>query len=63
MELKVIDGIIKEPVGGAHRNYDEAARLVKEQIVNSLAELSPVPPDTLIDQRILKYEKMGFYKE
>jgi len=63
MELGVIDGIIKEPVGGAHRNYDEAAKLVKTHIVNALNDLLVIPPDDLIEERLEKYGKMGFFKE
>src|SRR5665213_2932278 len=40
LKLGLIDGIIPEPAAGAHEDHDEAARLVKEQLVRSLAELS-----------------------
>ena len=40
LELGLIDGIIPEPAAGAHEDHDEAARLVKEQLVRSLQELS-----------------------
>ncbi|MCD6117272.1 acetyl-CoA carboxylase carboxyltransferase subunit alpha [bacterium] len=63
IELGVIDDIIKEPVGGAHRNYDEAARLVKINIIDALNDLLLIPPDELIEQRLEKYGKMGFFKE
>jgi acetyl-CoA carboxylase carboxyl transferase subunit alpha len=63
LELKVIDEIIPEPLGGAHRNVDEAAKIIKERIVKHLGELSVIPREMLIDKRIEKYGKMGYYKE
>jgi acetyl-CoA carboxylase carboxyl transferase subunit alpha len=61
MELKIIDGIIKEPKGGAHRDHDAAAELVKAQILDSLMRLSVLSPAELIDQRIEKYSQMGHW--
>lgn len=63
LELKVINEIIPEPMGGAHRNVDEAAKIIKERIVKHLGELSVIPREMLIDKRIEKYGKMGYYKE
>lgn len=59
LELEVIDGIIKEPLGGAHRDYDASAEAVKKQILKSLKKLSAMKPDKLVEQRIDKYSKMG----
>ncbi len=61
IELKIIDGIIKEPKGGAHRDHDAAAELVKAQILDSLMRLSVLSPAELIDQRIAKYSQMGHW--
>lgn len=61
MELHIIDGIIKEPKGGAHRDHDAAAELVKAQILDSLMRLSVLSPAELIDQRIAKYSQMGHW--
>lgn len=58
-ELGVIDGVIKEPIGGAHRDYNAAAGEVKKQIVSSLKKLNKLKPEKLIEQRIDKYAKMG----
>lgn len=63
LELGVIDKIVKEPIGGAHRDYDEAARILKEQILAELDELAALPAEQLVENRIEKYAKMGFYKE
>jgi acetyl-CoA carboxylase carboxyl transferase subunit alpha len=57
----LIDGIIKEPVGGAHSHPDQAAANVKKQIKASIAELQKLSVDQLIDQRIAKYSAMGQY--
>jgi len=63
IELGVIDEVIPEPVGGAHRNPDEAARIVKERIVANLNELSAFRSEDLVQLRIEKYGKMGYFKE
>lgn len=63
LELKVIDGIIKEPLGGAHRDYDAAAKAVKDQINASLKKLSKLKPDTLVKKRIDNYSSMGVWTQ
>lgn len=63
LEMKVIDGIIKEPLGGAHRDYDAAALAVKKQILESLNRLSKLKTDKLVDQRINKYSEMGVWNK
>lgn len=62
LELGIIDGVIKEPLAGAHRDYDEAAEAVKKQLLKSLSSLSKKSSEKLIDQRIAKYSAMGQYK-
>lgn len=61
-ELKVIDGVIPEPMGGAHRDYDKAAEEVKKQILKSLKRLKKMKPEKLVEQRIDKYAAMGEWK-
>lgn len=63
MELDVIDGIISEPLGGAHRDYDEASKAVGDQIAESLDRLSKMKPDKLKSQRIEKYSQMGSWSD
>ncbi len=63
IELGVIDEIIPEPVGGAHRDSNQAAKILKKAIIKNLKDLSGIDPMTLIKMRIEKYGKMGFYKE
>ena len=58
-ELKVIDGIIKEPAGGAHRHSEEAISKVKETIVANLDALKRVDLDVLMQKRFEKFRQMG----
>jgi len=59
----LVDGIISEPLGGAHWNHDEAAAMMKEQVVKAIAELKEIDPETRIDQRIEKFSNMGRWEE
>jgi acetyl-CoA carboxylase carboxyl transferase subunit alpha len=59
LKLGLIDGIIAEPAVGAHEDYDEAARLLKEQLVQSLRELSSLSADEAVQTRYDKFRKMG----
>ena len=59
----LIDGIIPEPAGGAHWDYNESAQIVKNYIIPVLKELRQVPADERIRQRIEKFGKMGFWEE
>ncbi|MFU8812617.1 MAG: acetyl-CoA carboxylase carboxyltransferase subunit alpha [Balneolaceae bacterium] len=59
LELNVIDGIIKEPLGGAHRDYEASASAVKEQCLTSLKRLKKMKADKLVEKRIEKYAAMG----
>ena len=61
--LKLIDGVIKEPVGGAHTDVKAMAAEVKKVILQSFKELSKLPVEKLIDQRIDKFCAMGVVKE
>lgn len=61
IELKIIDGIINEPKGGAHRDHDAAAELVKATILDALQRLGKLSASELIDQRIAKYSAMGHW--
>jgi len=63
VEMGVVDRVIKEPIGGAHQDYDEAARIVKEDLRKEFQELQKIPPAELIEARIEKYAKMGFFNE
>ena len=57
------DGIIPEPVGGAHWDYNEAARILKNHLIPVIEELKQIPAEERIKQRIEKFGKMGFWDE
>ena len=59
----LIDGIIPEPPGGAHWDYAESARILKEYLKPVLKELKQVPPEQRVTTRIEKFGRMGFWEE
>ena len=59
LKFDIIDGAIKEPVGGAHSNYEFMAEEMKRTILSALDELSSVSKDELKSQRYEKFRKMG----
>lgn len=62
LEHKIIDKIVREPEGGAHRNHKEAADLLKKAILKELKELEDIDPDDFLDLRIKKYSAMGYWE-
>lgn len=63
LELKLIDEMIPEPLGGAHQNPEKAAAAVKEAIVRNFRELKTLKPKELIETRREKYRKIGFFTQ
>ncbi|MCC6725875.1 MAG: acetyl-CoA carboxylase carboxyltransferase subunit alpha [Saprospiraceae bacterium] len=61
LSFGLIDGIIKEPLGGAHSQPEEMATILKKEILKALAELRKLTTDELIEARINKYSSMGVY--
>jgi len=61
-QMHIVDGIIPEPLGGAHMDYATTAANVKSAILKNLDDLSHVPLSELLDARIKKYREMGVYK-
>lgn len=59
----LVDDIIPEPAGGAHWDYNEAAQIVKENVLKVIAELKQIEPEERVKQRIEKFGKMGFWNE
>jgi len=59
LSLKLIDGIVAEPVGGAQNNYDAAAEAVRHQLREALLELSGLTPEQCIEERYAKFRRMG----
>ena len=63
IKLNVIDGIIKEPVGGAHTNYDEMGQNMKQAILENLDALSGMTKEELRNQRYDHFRVLGAFKE
>lgn len=61
--MKLVDSIIKEPLGGAHTDREKTFSAVKEAIEKSYEELKNLSPKDLVNQRMEKYGNMGVYKD
>jgi acetyl-CoA carboxylase carboxyl transferase subunit alpha len=61
VKLGLVDDVIPEPTGGAHEDYDEAARFLQERLVRALDELSPLSANELLQTRYAKFRKMGSF--
>jgi acetyl-CoA carboxylase carboxyl transferase subunit alpha len=57
----IIDEIIPEPLGGAHRNPEQAARVLKDAILQELKALAKIKPEKLLERRIEKFSAMGVW--
>ncbi len=62
-KLNIIDEIIPEPRGGAHKDLDKVAKLIKKSILKTLDKLQQLDPNELRLRRTKKYQEMGIYKE
>ena len=60
-KLKLIDEIVSEPPGGAHRNYQQAANNLKEALQRNLANLKQLSVDELLERRYQKFRTIGKY--
>jgi len=63
LEQKIIDRIIPEPLGGAHKNHKQAADNLKSALIEELDELVKIKKDKLVQSRIDKFGSMGPYTE
>ncbi len=63
LKNKLIDGIIKEPLGGAHAAPKEAFRIVQSELIKLIGDLSSQTPQKRIDARIKKFGNMGVYNK
>ena len=63
LKLGVIDGVVPEPLGGAHRDPAETGRSLKEAVVGALSELEKIPVDKLVQRRYAKFRQMGRFQE
>jgi acetyl-CoA carboxylase carboxyl transferase subunit alpha len=62
LKNKLIDGIISEPLGGAHTNPEEAFKLVKAEILKQLSVLQKIAPAQMVKERVDKFCSMGVVK-
>lgn len=62
-DLGLVDGIIPEPVGGAHRDHPGAAQQVADAVSSTLDELDAIPTEELLERRYDKYRNLGFFLE
>jgi len=62
-ELGVVDKIIPEPSGGAHRDPEKAASILKDFILDEIDRLSEIPVEELVKRRIEKFQGMGVVKQ
>jgi acetyl-CoA carboxylase carboxyl transferase subunit alpha len=63
LDLKIIDGIIPEPLGGANQNPEEAFKAVRERIMKDIRYLKTKTADKLIEHRVAKFSAMGVFEE
>jgi acetyl-CoA carboxylase carboxyl transferase subunit alpha len=61
LELKLVDGIVPEPDGGAHNNHERAAELLKQTLAEHVAQLRAMSVKALLDARYDKFRHMGQY--
>ena len=62
-ELNLVDNVIEEPLGGAHRNHDKMAETLKHNLIENIETLESVSIDKLLDQRYQKLVSFGQYRE
>ncbi len=63
LKLGVIDGIVPEPTGGAHRNWEETAQNLRGPLRDALWELRSLTPEELVAERYEKFRKIGVFEE
>jgi acetyl-CoA carboxylase carboxyl transferase subunit alpha len=63
LKLEVVDQIISEPEGGAHRDYDSVAASVGTALRRALEEISNIPTEELLEKRYRKFRRLGIFSE
>jgi acetyl-CoA carboxylase carboxyl transferase subunit alpha len=63
LSLKLIDKIIEEPLGGAHRDFNKVADSLKQNLLETLDTLETIDIDKLLEQRYRKLMAIGHYRE
>ena len=62
-KVGICERIIEEPNGGAHRDFESSASLLKSALIDELDKLSNVNPNEFLDNRINKYDAFGYFEE
>ncbi|HEX9614271.1 MAG TPA: acetyl-CoA carboxylase carboxyl transferase subunit alpha, partial [Bacteroidota bacterium] len=62
VEQGIVDRIVPEPPGGAHRSHEQSAVILKEILLEELKVLKKIKPDKLVKMRIEKFSGMGSWK-
>ena len=62
-KVGICERIIEEPNGGAHRDFESSSQLLKAALIEELDILSKVNPSEFLDNRIKKYDSLGFFEE
>ncbi|MHA7058040.1 acetyl-CoA carboxylase carboxyltransferase subunit alpha [Aquimarina sp. M1] len=62
VKLKVVDEIVREPLGGAHSNREKTFEAVRDKILSSFEEIKNLSPEELVEKRMDKYANMGVFK-
>jgi acetyl-CoA carboxylase carboxyl transferase subunit alpha len=63
LKLGIVDEVIPEPIGGAHRNWDATAMSIRKTLASNLSELSDLDANEIVAQRYDKFRKMGEFSE
>lgn len=63
LEFEVVDSVLPEPLGGAHRDYEKAASTIKSAIKEALKSLKRKPIEKLLDERYARYRKLGMFED
>src|SRR5213075_2878633 len=63
LRFGLVDGVIPEPLGGAHWDYAEAGTILKDFLITVINELKAIPAEQRCEDRIKKFNNMGFWDE
>jgi acetyl-CoA carboxylase carboxyl transferase subunit alpha len=63
LRMQIVDEVIQEPLGGAHRDHRTMAATLKQSLVRALRKVSPLQTETLLARRYQKFRKIGAYEE
>ncbi len=62
-DLGLIDGVIPEPLGGAHKDFDRTAAALKAELVRQIGGLTKLEPEKLVEARYRRYREVGRYRD